>query len=122
MKQLLLILVMPFVLISCGNATEEKEVKTEACTFQDPVKELSWLNDVKNSLSRNYQVSIFQAVYQNQTVFYTRITDPAYNTVFSISLCNCEGKIIKSYTQNDQIQFTKEVTGAKVLYRSNEGK
>jgi hypothetical protein len=60
-------------------------------------------------------MSIVQATYSKQTVFYPIMNDPLCNSYQQINLLDCSGKILKTYTMSDQA-FGSEVTNQKILY------
>ncbi len=87
------------------------------CNCKNPLEDIAWLKELKNSMTNCYcETSIIQATYNKQTVFYKIITDPVCNSVINISIADCNGNILKTYTAIDDT-FTSEVTGRKVLYR-----
>ena len=111
MKKLSFIIVFLVLLLSC-----EKDHKT--CNCNDPLKDLAWLQALKTSLTNcSCEMSIIQAAYNNQTVFYTAMTDPLCNSNFqTYILFDCNGNTVKTYQSGDQAMDGK-VTNPKVLYR-----
>jgi len=61
-------------------------------------------------------MSIIQATYNKQTVFYTAMTDPLCDGLYSIVLRDCKGDTIKSYGNIYQVTGN-EISDIKVLYR-----
>jgi hypothetical protein len=83
----------------------------------------TWFWELKNGLTNCIcEISIIQAAYQHQTVFYTAVTDPLCNGVNTPTLLNCEGEIVKTFTlsETDQKDFYENVIDKKVLYRCKE--
>lgn len=60
-------------------------------------------------------MSIFQATYNKQTVFYYIMNDPLCNGYQQINLFDCSGNALKTYNLTDQA-FDNEVTNKKVIY------
>jgi len=107
-KSLLIFLVLLFFL-SC-----EKTEKVTTCNT--PVEELKWLNELKSSFTDcTCQVTIFQAVYHQQTVFYWLMNDPLCDGYQQIGLLDCSGTIIKTYDIGDE-SLANEVTERKTIY------
>lgn len=93
----------------------EKLDKT--CKYDNPLEDLQWLKDLKSSLTNcGCEISIFQATYNKETVFYDAITDPRCNSIFNITLRNCSGDTIKTYDYSLLENFNTEVTDRKGLY------
>ena len=73
MKKHIIIIGLLVLLLGC-----EKSVKT--CNFNDPLKDLPWLQELKTSFTNcSCEMSIIQATYNKQTVFYSAMTDPICN-------------------------------------------
>lgn len=117
MKKIILIIITLVLLMNCENPDKEKPVIN--CEYDNPLEDISWLKDLKNSLKNCIvEISIFQAEYQNKKVFYTAPTDPAGNWIFNIDLMDCSGTIIKNY--RIITEFSNDVTNHQVLYRCNK--
>jgi hypothetical protein len=87
------------------------------CECNDPLTDLSWLRQVKNSLTNCFcETSIIQASYNKQTVFYLAMTDPLCDGIQTYVLLDCTGNTVKSYQSGDQAMDGR-VTNLKVLYR-----
>lgn len=115
MKNILTVLVSLFLIAGCSKENvQDKQI----CTMADPLNELVWLKDLKNTLTNcSCEMSIIQATYKKQTVFYTAMTDMLCDGIQSYTLYNCEGKIIE-VIPSDKIQsFMADVTDVKNLYR-----
>jgi hypothetical protein len=107
-KSLLISLVMLFIL-SC-----EKKENVVPCNTA--VENLQWMNELKASFTNcTCQISVFQAVYLKQTVFYWLMNDPLCDGVQKIYLYDCSGNIVKHYPIPDQT-FTDAVTDRKVIF------
>jgi hypothetical protein len=109
MKKLSFILVFLVLLLSC-------EKKDKTCNCDNPTEELPWLKELKASFTNcSCQISIIQATYQKQTVYYHIMNDPLCNSYQVIVLYDCTGTSIKTYTLTDQT-FGDEVTERKTIY------
>lgn len=115
MKHLFTILVFLFLIASCSKENDQNK---QICNLADPLNELAWLKDLKNTLTNcSCEISIIQATYKKQTVFYTAMTDMLCDGIQSYTLYSCEGKIIE-VIPSDKIQlFMADVTDIKNLYR-----
>jgi len=114
MKKLLYALVIAISLSSCDN----KEDTIRHCDYSDPLEDLEWLKEFKETLTDcDIQISIFQASYNKQTVFFSMITDPLVNSVFGAILWNCEGDVVRSFDYDESEKFQELVTDMVVLYR-----
>jgi len=110
MKKLSFIIFSLVLLLSC-------EKNDNTCNCNDPLKDLSWLKGIQTSFTNcSCEMSIIQATYNNQTVFYTAMTDPLCEGIYSIILFDCNGDTIKAYQPGDQATYT-EIANKKVLYR-----
>lgn len=110
MKKPGFIFVILILILSC-------EKSDNICNCNNPLEDLAWLKELKNSFTNcTCEISIIQATYEKQTVFYVALTDPVCDGVFNVNLADCNGTIIKNYTTYDQT-FDNEVTNRKVLYR-----
>ena len=100
-----LFLMLTMIVLSCAE-------DTVICKTNEDVSS-EWFTDLKNSLTNcSCELSIIRARYQNQTVYYTALTDPLCNGVNTPVLLNDEGKVIKTFTQSpeDQEDFNENVT------------
>ena len=110
MKKFCFILVSLILLLSC-------EKSDNTCNCNNPIEDLTWLKEFKNSLTNCFcEMSIIQAAYNKQTVFYTAMTDPLCDGLYPVVLLDCNGKSVKSYEPGDQA-LLNEVSNMKVLYR-----
>jgi hypothetical protein len=110
MKKLILIFIAFILIMSC-----EKHDNT--CDCDDPLEDLAWLNELKSSFTNcTCQMSIIQATYNKQTVFYSIMNDPECDGYDQIVLLDCNGNSIKVYEPPIGDTFNNEVTARKVLY------
>ena len=109
MKKSLLIFVTFILILSC-------EKVDKVCNCSNPLEDLPWLKELKTSFTNcTCQMSIFQATYNKQTVFYSIMNDPLCNGYQQINLFDCSGIALKTYNTTDQA-FGNEVTNKKVIY------
>jgi len=117
MRKLFYILFIFIGLICC----DKKEESLSQCETSEPLKELSWLKEFKGTLTNcQIEISIFQAIYNNEVVFYTFITDPRVISVFGVTLWDCEGDIVREFDYDEAGIFHELVTKREVLYRCND--
>jgi hypothetical protein len=110
MKKLSFIFIVLIFLLSC-------EKNDNTCNCNDPLKDLAWLKELKNSLTNcSCEMSIIQATYNKQTVFYQAMTDPLCDGIFPIVLLDCNGATVKSYESANQVT-DNEISDRKTLYR-----
>jgi hypothetical protein len=114
MSKLIVIFTFLVLILSC-------EKSDNSCNFNDPLKDLKWLSDLKSSLVNcPCEISILQASYKGQTVFYVAMSDPLCDGIFPIDLRNCHGDVVKSY--HNPGQPGPELTDVKNLYRCKTAK
>jgi len=87
------------VFSSCSNNDD-----TSTCNVENPLEELSWLNDWVNTLTDDYEY-IRTAKYLGNDVFYNVNCDPLVNYVSSTY--NCEGDFI-GFTAELRSEFTAD--------------
>jgi hypothetical protein len=110
MKRLSVIAGLLILLLSC-------EKKDNVCNCSDPLNDLSWLKELKTSLTNcTCEMSVIQATYNDQTVFYQAMTDPLCDGIYPVVLLDCSGTTVKSYESMGQVP-DGAITDMKVLYR-----
>ena len=115
MKRLYAALLVLFFIASCSK---EDETKIKTCDFSDPIEELQWLKEIRNTMTNcSCELSILLATYNNQTVFYVAMTDPLCNGVQTTTLLDCEGKVIEVIQSEKYQAFLGKVSNVKNLYR-----
>ncbi len=116
MKNNLFVLVLFMILISCSKDENESSF-SNACNSDNPL-EISWLKEIKNSLQNcTCEISIIQGTYDDQTVFFTALTDPLCDGIDTPTLFDCEGNAVRTFTINDYQDFYNQVTRDEALYR-----
>lgn len=106
-------------LFACENDGSSVQ---DACVSRDPMEEVEWLIELKNSLTNcTCETSIIRGKYLDETVFYVAITDPACLSIFAPTLYDCSGKIVRKFndTGKDQDDLQK-LHLEEVLYRCND--
>jgi hypothetical protein len=112
MKKSCLILVIFILILSCEKVDKVNRV----CNYNDPLEDLPWLKELKDSFTNcTCQISIIQATYSKQTVFYFIMNDPLCDGYQQIIINDCSGTTLKTYTTINQT-FENEVTNQKTLY------
>lgn len=115
MKKSIAIFLFIFLLIGC-------EKYDNTCDCKNPLEDIGWLKDLKGSLTNcSCRVSIFQATYHNQTVFYSIMNDPLCNSFGAIILRDCNGNSITTYDPPIGESMTNEVKDPKVIYSCKTG-
>ena len=116
MKKLAFIFVAALFLISCDS---EQVDPNDACNAANPIEEVVWLKNLKESISNaGCETLLIQGVYNNTTVFFTYIADPLCNCINAPTLYNCKGEVVRIFTINDYKEFPNLVKSEKTLYRS----
>jgi len=110
-----------FLLVLVHSNCSKDNTNIPDCTFENPIEELNWLKQVKNSLTNcSCQTSIIQGKFREETVFYTRMDDPACNSIFNVTLWDCNGDVVKEYKFGDSEVFYKEVDYVRNLYTCSD--
>jgi len=103
-------------LISC---TCDDDLPTaNACTSDDPINEIPWVSDLKNSIDNcTCTTSVMKGTYGFQTVFFVLMNDPRCNSGGSMVLYNCAGDPVRTIDVSD---FTNLVKIDSILYSCEE--
>jgi hypothetical protein len=116
-KILRCIFICGFILAGCDKDKDN----IHDCSTENPLEELGWLKDVKNSLTNcTCQISIFQGKYEEKTVYYLMMNDPLCNSVFHVVLWDCNGDIVKDYKPGENDMFFSEVELVNNIYTCTE--
>ena len=103
--------------VSCND---DKNIDTNACTTTATVDNIPWIQDLKETMTNcACEKSIIQGTYEDQPVIFIALTDPSCDGINTPTLYNCEGEIIRSFTDSavDQKELQEKVTRDSVLYR-----
>lgn len=95
------------------------------CGHADPLSELEWLSEKKTMVDESCSsviLSLFQAKYKRSTVFYTMITDPRVQAEFSVTLCNCDGEVVKVFGNSDLDEYLDKVKESMIIYSCESNK
>ena len=115
MGKIYMISIVLALIIGCEKDDSENK---NACNSDNPIEDISWLKELKNSLSDCVcEISLIQGTYDNRTVFFTALTDPLCDGIDMPTLFDCKGNVVRTFTMNDYQEFYTDVTRDKVLYR-----
>ena len=115
MKKLILCLAIGLLFF---NGCRYDKITTTECISNNPTEDFAWLKAIKNTMTNcNCEISIIQGTYNNQTVFFTALTDALCDGINIPTLYDCEGKVVRVFTSADYRDFNDQVTRDKVLYR-----
>lgn len=110
-------LICSLIAFSC----EKSENSLPDCNVDNPLEELDWLKEVKNSLTNcTCQISILEGKYKEKTVFYIMNTDPVCNSLFHVVLWDCNGNVVKEYKPGQNDVFYSEVELVDNIYTCTE--
>jgi hypothetical protein len=104
------------VLLSCKK--DKSPGLTNACGVSDPIDKVTWLSELKQSCNEDdiCKVSVFQALYNGDTVFYTFLSGPLCDPAFNVTLLDCEGNVIKEYHEHEFENFAEEVDSIHTIF------
>lgn len=113
MKQAAWVLLLVLI-FACSKEDRYKD----ACDDENPFEMewfAEWISDLHNC---SCIISIFQAEYEGEPVFWELITDPLCQSVIeniTIYCCTgCELTVLNDY--NDLLEFQKKVSNIKIIY------
>jgi hypothetical protein len=93
-----------------------------SCTKEDSLiqlKQKEWFQRLMapcgGTICKTY---IYKAVYNQETVIYTKLTGALCDPVFFITLYNLHGEVVKVY--QDLALFEKEVTNRHLIYQCDK--
>ncbi|HNX56130.1 MAG TPA: hypothetical protein PLG33_03045 [Prolixibacteraceae bacterium] len=115
MKYFFTLLFITFLFAGCSKENDQEK---QISTLSDPINELVWLKELKSTLTNcSCEMSIIQATYQKQTVFYIAMTDMLCDGIQSYILYNRDGKIVEVIPPEKISTFSNSITDVKNLYR-----
>lgn len=103
-----------FFLIGC----DDKQQSLTDCNPENPL-EMNWMAEWVGELQNcACTISVFQAKYDGEPVFWPLITDPLCQTIIeNIPVFNCLGEeILTLNNNNDWQEFSTKITGRKIIY------
>lgn len=104
------------VALACNDKKEAVMTKSD-----NPLEELTWLKNMKDSLHDcACDISIFEGKYNNQVVYFKMMNDPLCNSVFSVTLRNYKGEVVKTYGYQELDVFAEDVTDMEKLYTCSD--
>lgn len=108
-----------FIAFLLGCDCETERTGPNACTSSDPINEIDWLIDMKNSIDNcSCEISILKGTYKNSpSVFFLLMNDPLCNDTGLVKLFNCRGELI---TILPSAEFVEQVVIDETLYSCNE--
>ena len=114
MKLITSVLILFLGFSSCDASKND----TSQCGVQNPLEDLAWLKEVKESLKdSDVEKTIYQASYKKEAVFYLMITDPRVRLAFGVTLWDCEGKVIREFKSGEYEEFDTQVLNKIDLYK-----
>jgi hypothetical protein len=117
MRKLCFLIIIFLLPVQCSKNVKVTE---NACNTDNPLENIDWLKAMKDSLTNcSCQISIVQGTYRNHPVFYLALTDPLCDGILIPTLLDCNGKVVKQYTEADINDFYYQVSIDTVLYRCN---
>ena len=113
MKILLIIVLLFLILSACKDETVSSN-----CNSENPLK-MEWLANWVGELQQcPCTISIFQAEYKGQTVFWSLMNDPLCQSIIeNITIYNCSGEEILILNNYEELSaFNKQVTELRIIY------
>ncbi len=114
MKKLLTLVLLLF-LFGCSKEDRYKN----SCNAETPFEMewfSEWISDLQNCACT---VSVFQAEYDGETVFWQMMTDPLCNGVIeniTVRCCiGCELTVLEDY--DALVEFQQKITSMKIIYQ-----
>jgi hypothetical protein len=93
-----------------------------SCDCNNPLEDLAWLKEIKVSLTNcSCRVSIMQATWHDQTVFYSIMNDPLCNSAGTVVLLDCNGNSITAFDLPFSESTSNEIKDPKVIYSCKTG-
>lgn len=114
MKIMVTILLLLVIISGC----QRKESNSPDCNLDNPL-EMQWMADWVGELQHCVcTISIFQAEYNGETVFWPLMNDPLCQSVIeNIPVYNCLGnEILTLNNYDDWSAFNTEATKLKIIY------
>jgi hypothetical protein len=110
MKKIIVLFVFFSLILSC-------EKTDRVCNSENPLEDLVWLKELKSSFTNCIcEMSILQASYKGQTVYYSAMTDPLCDGYYPVILLDCSGAAVKTLEPNDPA-VANEISNREVIYR-----
>ncbi len=106
--------ILALLLFNCSQDDQR-----ENCNSENPF-EMKWITEWIAELQNcACTVSIFQAEYEEENVFWQLMTDPLCQGVMgNVSIHNCDGNEFLVLESSDHLaEFQKKVSGMKIIYQ-----
>ncbi|WP_282035522.1 hypothetical protein [Saccharicrinis aurantiacus] len=117
MKKTIIILFAVVSIFSC----QKDASKENSIILQDQ----EWFKELQVPCDENSicMMRINKALYQEDTVYYSIYVGALCDMVFSVSLMNLEGEVLKTYSGPDDLEdFNNEVTIVETVYSCTDNK
>lgn len=113
---LVVILSLSLLPVSC-----HKEDNSVVETYVS-VKDREWYRNLMTPCDENAicKTSIVKALFNGDTVYYTTLSGPLCDPVFSATLLNSDGEVVKTYWYSEVSAFNREVTFIETTYRCDQ--
>jgi len=113
MKKGFMYIIVALTLISCSSDESD-----EACNAENPF-EMPWMHEWIAELQNcACTISIFQADYKGEPVFWQLMNDPLCQSVITnVAVVNCLGEeILVLNNYDDWVEFNKLVSDRRIIY------
>lgn len=86
------------------------------------VEDKEWYKNLMIPCDENAvcKTSIVKALFNADTVYYTTLSGPLCDPVFSATLLNSDGEVVKIYWYSEVSAFNREVTFIETTYRCDQ--
>lgn len=105
MKKIILLCIVMLSMFSCKKDTTSLDVKNT-----------QWYKNLPKPCGDICKTQIVKAKYNNEIVYYSRLSGELCDPIFTPDLINFNGQIVKSYDITDQAAFNQEVTTLEIIY------
>jgi hypothetical protein len=117
MKRIVLVLVVIIGFMACNK--DEKNTSLKHFSVEND----EWFINLKTACSDDAvcKTYIIQALYNNDTVYYSSLTGALCDPVFSAILLNSDGEVVKEYNGSEDLTaYNSEVTYLATVYKCDE--
>lgn len=110
-------LILSFLFVSC-----QKEIHSSIEKTYIKVEDKEWYRNLMIPCNENTvcKTSIVKALFSGDTVYYTTLSGALCDPVFSATLLNVDGQVVKTYWYTDISAFNKEVTFIQTTFRCDQ--
>jgi hypothetical protein len=117
MKRIILVLFVIISFMACNK--DEKNASLKHISVENE----EWFINLKTPCSADdvCKTYVIQALYDNDTIYYTRLSGALCDPYFSAALLNSNGEVVKQYDGPDDLAaFNSEVTYIATVYKCDE--